>query len=125
MKKVQRNRQTGITIMLCGCHLFLMLFSLQDSNVTFPSLQCWPCTADTDCDCSARASTQYTVQASLWSQLGQVTLRIFTRGQTGNSQCWSVSGCEAVHKIAINLVWPLVPCVSKSRVIMIQRFLYC
>ena len=40
-------------------------------------------------------STQYTVQASLWSQLGQVTLRlrIFTRGQTGNSQCWSVSGC--------------------------------
>lgn len=38
-------------------------------------------------------STQYTVQASLWSQLGQVTLRIFTRGQT----IVSAGQCQAVR----------------------------
>lgn len=52
------------------------------------SVQCWQCTADTDCVCSAVVGWGHYRQASPWSQLGQVTItaRIFTRDQTQHSQ---------------------------------------
>ena len=63
-------------------------------------------------------------QASLWSQLGQVTFRIFTRDQTQHS-AQSTVRLVRLSRTVIDPVWPNCLCVSVSSVIMILRLLFC
>ena len=72
--------------------------------------------------------TQYTVHSTQYRPVsGHSWARSHCSGYSPVARLAIVSAgqCQAVHKIAINLVWPLVPCVSVWTVIMIQPFHYC